>query len=97
MLDNKIIFLLLSNIIIVVIFIQIVFNINSKISSISLESLCKKDGNCFYSSKNGTLSVNNIVSENVLTPKLTITPKSLSETGKIVFINGEVECKSLSC
>ena len=97
MLNNKIIFLLLLNIIILIIFIQVVVNINSKINSISLESLCKKDGNCSYSSKNGTLSVNNIVSENVLTPKLTITAKSLSETGKIVFINGEVECKSISC
>lgn len=68
-----------------------------KINDITLESLCKKDGNCFYNSKNGTLSVNNIEATNGFISNLTMTSKNYGTPGKIEFINGEVICNSISC
>lgn len=70
---------------------SIIMYFNKKIENITLESLCKKDGKCFYSSKNGTLSVNNIDATNGFISNLTM------PSGKIQFVNGEVICKTISC
>jgi hypothetical protein len=70
---------------------SIIMYFNKKIENITLESLCKKDGNCFYNSKNGTLSVNNIDATNGFISNLTI------PSGKIHLVNGEVICKSIKC
>lgn len=74
----------------IVIFFTIMY-FKKKIENITLESLCKKDGNCFYSSKNGTFSVKNIDSTNAFISNLTI------PSGKIQIVNGEVICKTISC
>ena len=75
----------------------IIMYFNKKIENITLESLCKKDGKCFYSSNNGTLSVNNINAANGFISNLTMIPKNYENPSKIQFVNGEVICKSISC
>ena len=76
---------------------SIIMYFNKKIDNITLESLCKKDGKCFYNSKNGTLSVDNIDATNGFISNLTITSKNYQNPGKIQFVNGEVFCKNISC
>ena len=74
----------------------IIMYFNQKIHNITLESLCKKDGKCFYSN-NVPLSVNNINAANGFISNLTMTPKNSENPSKIQFVNGEVICKSISC
>jgi hypothetical protein len=75
----------------------IIIYFNQKFNNITLESLCKKDGNCVYSSKNGTLSLNNIDATNGFISNLTMTSQKSGSPGKIQFVNGELICKKISC